>query len=351
MNNNRYISTITIYFFSLLLSAQVITHECNALCENDSLLVQLVEYSDAGSEGENNIWDFSRNEVLDNYVMKYVKDSCNMEFPLKCIGNGYLYRYHDSKDTLFLSEIENNLLSIHYLKKPTLLHYPFQYGDEIVSPFWGEGRYCNRIYCHHWGTMRVNADATGSIILTEKDTVFNALRVYTLTTSVFRMNVDSCQKDSDNLLQEIREQFHWYVQGSRYPVFEVTTATLYYNETPQSTTHYSLRLLPRNQFTGYDAYNERLPQKDSIQVSPNELFTFFITSEKNQVTIHYDLAEKGNLHFLVTDILGMVYRNEKNTQEAGTGYEKYIDCNGLRHGHYIIYINVNGNIYSHKIEI
>ena len=47
----------------------------------------------------------------------------------------------------------------------------------------------------------------------------------------------------------------------------------------------------------------------------------------------------------------MTYRHREWKEKAGQGYYAQIDCNGLRPGVYILYLNVNGKVYSKKITL
>ena len=49
--------------------------------------------------------------------------------------------------------------------------------------------------------------------------------------------------------------------------------------------------------------------------------------------------------------MGFLFVSRQWTQEAGQGYSAQIDCNGLRPGVYILYINVNGKVYSEKVTL
>ena len=49
--------------------------------------------------------------------------------------------------------------------------------------------------------------------------------------------------------------------------------------------------------------------------------------------------------------MGMVYRNQQWKGAATEHNVMSIDCSGLRRGHYILYMNVEGKIYHEKIAI
>lgn len=94
--------------------------------------------------------------------------------------------------------------------------------------------------------------------------------------------------------------------------------------------------------------------ENSNSESPNDVdsnFTYEIQTDGNRVTITYDIKTKSNVHAMVVDVLGSINRDVQQTNQAGNGYVMNIDCTGLRRGQYIIYINVNGTIFSKKIPV
>ena len=70
-------------------------------------------------------------------------------------------------------------------------------------------------------------------------------------------------------------------------------------------------------------------------------------------TIHmtYDLDEGATITTVVANHRGMLFLGRQWTQEAGQDYSVQIDCNSLRPGVYILYVNVNGKVYSEKVTI
>ena len=65
----------------------------------------------------------------------------------------------------------------------------------------------------------------------------------------------------------------------------------------------------------------------------------------------YGLDEDATIATIVANRMGMVCVSRQWTQEAGQGYSAQIDCSGLRPGIYILYINVNGKVYSEKVTL
>ena len=63
------------------------------------------------------------------------------------------------------------------------------------------------------------------------------------------------------------------------------------------------------------------------------------------------IDEDVSITTIVANHMGMLCMSRQWTQAAGHGYSMQIDCNGLRPGIYILYINVNGKVYSEKVTL
>ena len=61
--------------------------------------------------------------------------------------------------------------------------------------------------------------------------------------------------------------------------------------------------------------------------------------------------EDATIATIVANHMGLLSVYRQWTQEAGQGYSMQIDCSGLRPGIYILYINVNGKVYSEKVTL
>ena len=188
----------------------------------------------------------------------------------------------------------------------------------------------------------------------EGDTLKNVLRVYSLTTASVRLSEDSVLTDSATYQQYIEEKYWWYARGYRYPVFEITTNTLYHEMQPVYTEQWARKPELTTACAVSDTLNSDILKNDSLYnviQSREDIISYTLTNENNHLTISYDLSAHARIHVIVADIMGMTYRNESTTQEAGQSYNMNIDLNGLRCGQYIVYINVNGKIYNHKTEV
>ena len=67
--------------------------------------------------------------------------------------------------------------------------------------------------------------------------------------------------------------------------------------------------------------------------------------------IRDDLDQEAPIATIGANHMGFLFLSRQWTQEAGQGYTARLDCTGLRPGVYILYINVNGKVYSEKVTL
>lgn len=358
-----------VLFLILLLSKYFLTNAQTALSlaanlmqPGDSVTKESVEYVFAGDDGDHAVWDFSNLETGDIYCIKY--DTLNNS---QLVGYDLqkTYNYRIKNDSLFLIGYESPQLNVDY-KQPLLIQpFPLQFNQTCSSAYHGEGRYCGTHYERNFGSVRITADAIGTLVLSEKDTLLNTLRVYTVNTESIRLSKDSCRNDSDNMKLVITEQYRWYARGYRYPVFETITSSTYDNMDHVATSQLAYRCPPEIQIELNDSTNERIRQTmqlesgncygdgDSNHTSHgNDVgFTYDVDINGNQITINYSVEQTATIHAMIVDVMGNIYQNIQQTSPAGTDYSMSFDCTGLRRGQYIIYINVNGKVYNTKISV
>ncbi len=82
-----------------------------------------------------------------------------------------------------------------------------------------------------------------------------------------------------------------------------------------------------------------------------DIIHYNIETEGKVIRLLYDLDENATITTIVANHMGFLSVYNQWTQQAGQGYSAQIDCNGLRPGIYILYINVNGKIYSEKVTL
>lgn len=340
-----------------------LTQRCNLMQPGDSVTLHVVDYVDAGTGGENAIWDFCG---LDSIGVYYIKFDTIKHTQLAGFDFQNIYKFSQDRNLLLLSAKESALQGTYYLHPQLLQAFPFQYGQVVSKEYKGEGRYCGTHYERTFGNVQITADGQGTLILSEKDTLLNTLRVYTVNTAAIRLNSDSCRNDSDNLKQIITERYQWFTRGYRYPVFETVTSSTYDNTNHVSTQQHAYCCPPSIQAMISDPINEEIRQNDALaghnqNNKDNEdtqhkkggdrcVFNYDVTLDGAQIHLVYDVSESAHIHIMVVDIMGIVYRDVEQASEVGSNVID-IDCAGLRNGQYILYMNVNGSVYNHKVTI
>ena len=300
------------------------------------------------------VWDFSyKLGSKESSQVMFMKDSTDM---ISIIEPGRILYYRTNTDTLVLIGSESTLEKRDYALRKTTRRLPLVYGDSIGKPFRCEGMYCGDHPFREVGTATVKVDAAGSIVLAENDTLSNVLRVHTIDSYSICMDIDSAALDTARLAQVIDERYEWYLPESQYPFIEDVTSTSYYNMDAVGTTKYAYCNLPEAVAARYitsDEGNETDEQEgftDEEQQMP-DIIHYDIETHGNVIQIAYSLDEDATITTIVASHTGMLYSSRQWTQAAGQGYSVQIDCNGLRSGTYILYINVNGKVYSEKVTL
>ena len=321
----------------------------------DSLQKSRIRYFSPGKGGRSMVWDFSQKlGSNESSQVMFMKDSTGV---VSVTEPGKINYYRTTPDTLILLGSESPLEKREYAMEKVSKTFPLEYGDSISMPFRCEGMYCGNHPFREAGTTTVKVDADGTIVLAENDTVRGVRRVHTIDTYSICMDLDSAALDTARLTQVIDERYEWYLRESQYPVIEVVTSTTYYNMDAIGTTKRAYCNLPESQVAFYIK-----PEEGNVTDDEQEGFS----AEEQQATdiihyetetlgkvihITYDLDEEATITTIVTNHNGMLCASRQWAQAAGQGYSAHIDCNGLRPGMYILYINVNGKVYSEKVTL
>ena len=206
------------------------------------------------------------------------------------------------------------------------------------------------------GITTVRVDAEGSLVLAENDTVRNVRRVHTIDSYSICMDLDSAALDTAKLTQVIDERYEWYLPESQYPILEDFTSTTYCDMEAIGTTKHAYCNLPENQETYYitpgdenETEEEEGSSSDEQQIP--EIIHYRIEIQGKVIKIKYDLDEDATITTIVANHKGMLCLSKQWTQDAGLECFVQIDCDSLRPGVYILYINVNGKVYSEKVTL
>jgi hypothetical protein len=169
-------------FFANILNAQnVLTKPLQFYRPGDKLVKQQIEYKDPGRSGTNVLWDFSTlKPINENYRVSYRSTTHKRGGDsVSIIGQEHqtMYKYVLKGDSVLLMGYENSGSRKTYSSPEYVMHFPFSLGDSIVSNFKGEGSFEHTLSTGSEGTLYVVADAVGTLILPDGDTLFNVLRI------------------------------------------------------------------------------------------------------------------------------------------------------------------------------
>ena len=321
------------------------------LSSADSLIKSRIRYFSPGNGGRGKVWDFSKKlSSKESLQIKFMKDSTGV---ISITEPSKVNHYRTTPDTLILIGSESPLDKREYAREKVSKLFPLEFGDSIIMPFRCEGVYCGDHPFREVGTSIVKVDADGLIILSENKTIENVRRVHTIDSYSICMDIDSAALDTAKLTQIIDERYEWYLANSQYPIIESVTSTTYFNMDVIGTTKYAYCNLPEDLADNYITPEDENRPDDTIdEEQPNsDIFHYNMETNGKTVQITYNLDEDAVITTIVANHTGLLCVNKKWTQAAGQGYSVQIDCNGLRPGIYILYINVNGKVYSEKVTL
>ena len=349
---------------------------------NDEVKRQQVTYVAVNEGAENTVWDFTQLDFSGRE-----SPACYTEeeaYEGLIVGTEFNTRhyYQASTDSLLLRGYENNLTKVEYDRPELLLLLPLTYGERQETLFHGTACYCERLFLRLFGTTSVEVDATGSMLLPSGDTLRHVSRVHIqklkaeqqypqLTTGQeLKAYVDSLTFTGDSIRQRMQDgrqlmltdTYRWYAAGYRYPILESMAYGPQGAEPLQTVTLYCP---PEEQHTLYDEDNELLRQllaeADRHAAggsndgdggnAPSPLSRCAVGVNGGTVTIDYDLTQPATISALVCNTQGMLFLQQSQASEAGTGHQLTLDCHTLRHGEYILYLSVNGQVTSQKVSL
>ncbi len=354
LRNRFFIATIALLFVTTTVCGQIHLSDMEPLSA-DSLQKNQIRYFSPGKGGADRVWNFSgKLRSKKSAQMMFMTDSTGI---LSVTEPGKINYYRMTPDTLILIGSESPLEKRVYVREKVTKLFPLEYGDSVIIPFRCEGKYCGDHHFREAGTTRVKVDAKGSIVLAENDMVRNVLRVHTIDTYSVCMDRDSIALDTARLTQVIDERYEWYLPGSQYPIIEDVTSTTYLKMDAIGTTRYAYCNLPEGEVDAYithedeeeaDGQQEGFSDDDGQN---EDIIHYQVTTQGKTINISYDLDENATIETIVVNHMGMLYVSRQWTQAAGQGFTMQIDCYGVPTGMYILYINVNGKVYSEKVTL
>ena len=320
----------------------------------DSLQKSQIRYFSPGKGGKQKVWDFTdKLKSKQSLQVTFMTDSTGV---MSVNEPGSINYYRCTSDSLVLIDSESPLEKRDYVVNKFSKKFPLVYGDSVSMPFRCEGMYCGDHPFREAGVTTVKVDGEGSMVLAENDTLRNVRRVHTIDVYFVSMDRDSAALDTARLTQVIDERYEWYLADARYPIIEDVTSTTYYNMNVVGTTKYAYCNLPDHLAAAYITLDEE-PDGDEQEGFADEgrqtadIIHYQVETQGRNIVISYGLDDDATIQTIVANHMGMLCSSRQWTQPAGQGYMSQIDCTGLPSGMYILYINVNGKVYSEKVTL
>lgn len=368
---------------SSLTAQDVLNKEYNMFRGEDVITKQQVKYKHPGRAGANVLWDFSKQEAVnEKYELSY-EQSEGDSVVTGCEHNT-LYHYQLRNDSLYSLGYENPTTLINNQKPELLLTFPFSYQKRIEGYFYGTGNYCFSLDLTSYGKTVTWGDAYGMIILPNGDTLQHVLRVRSLKKIAEKM-IPYVQRDSvirpvvyidsidyhlnnDSVYMQV-ETYRWYADGYRYPIFETVESITCKNQKPlkhfntaffySPDKHNYLNNDPKNLARLEEIEKENKKGKDSSGGNDNssgnnpnkEVINYNVYIEKgsNSISIEYNLNRQADVAISLYDMQGRLLVNYPKTKQPEGFYQEAIALDGFQLGEYLLRIVVNDKVYGEKI--
>lgn len=241
----------------------ILTKEQNGIRIGDTLNYTTFKRIEPGISGDNAIWNFSDLEfepggyshILEDgkiiglkkdeyatYIVIYreapIVDDTYYEFgdsqiqlsdvpPKSIITSNFKYFFTDkngkseyyTQNTYYqikdnnqsIIGLENSYNLVNYSPPFLELNFPVEFNKKDSSDFKVDRWYCNTINWLYSGYTSYHADGYGELILPNKDTLSNVLRIKHTATYII-----------DEEIVAIHDTYSWYAKGYRYPVLKMT---------------------------------------------------------------------------------------------------------------------------------
>ncbi len=367
---NYSFAVLLVFVFSYLqtFSQHSLESKYNMFRVDDVITKQEVEYKDAGRSGKNVLWDFSNLNVQnDKYTIHYFAKGDSLVVGLE---HRTMYYYSLSGDSLFLWGFENPTTLMCGEQPELLLKFPFHYEDSTFCYYNGNGKYSGRLKISNMGTVANKADAYGMMVLPDKDTLRNVIRIHSvkkiadgteplffwdekdLSKSLVSTDSINYRLTNDSIIQEV-ETYRWYARGYRYPIFE-TIKTITHNGSKEKNFFEVAFFYPpqEHSYLEEDIQNSSLLLKGEEEEQPIGIalfsYNYFPNPVADMLNLEYYMEEPSNIYIGLFDIYGKCLFQSNKKQERGI-YLQDIDMSKYLMGNYILKIMVYGNSFDELI--
>ena len=147
-------------------------------------------------------------------------------------------------------------------------------------------------------------------------------------------------------------EYFWYITDCRYPIFEYTISSTFYEGKLVATKNYALCNFPSTLFEQLDnrkditdGYIEDCNNDDVLPIA------YEVTQTDNIIRIRYTTSADMDIMFIIASTNGILCREQQARGLTAKYTEVSFDCTGYRPGSYVMYINVGGKVLSETFYI
>ncbi|WP_321436026.1 T9SS type A sorting domain-containing protein [uncultured Bacteroides sp.] len=372
------------FFIPISVIAQTsLKKEYNMFRNEDIVTKQQIKYKHPGRAGANVLWDFSKQETVnEKYKLSFTQSE--VDSVITGCEHNTLYHYLLRNDSLYSLGYENPTTLIKNQKPELLLTFPFSYHKRTEGYFYGTGNYCHRLDLTVQGKTIIWGDAYGMIILPNGDTLQHVLRVCSLKKIAEKMipyvqkdsvilpmvNIDSIDYhlNNDSVYMQV-ETYRWYADGYRYPLFETVESTTYKNQKPFKHFNTAFFYSPdKHNYLNDDSKNlVRLEEIEKQNKSGNnssggngnssgknlgkELINYnaYIEKNGNSIALEYNLIQQADVTISLYDIQGRLLISYPKTKHPEGFYQEALALDGFQLGEYLLRIVVDDEVYAEKL--
>lgn len=360
--------------------SQNILNEATSLFRpGDIIAKQELQYKAPGPAGKDVIWDFRELIYLGSEYTECLVGK--IDSSLICLGGDNGYKYKFSGDSLFCIGYQTPTLHIDYLLPELRRIYPTVYKDSIHTFYYGEGVYSQMLPITVYGEMTHVADAEGTLLLPDGDSLKNVLRIRSTAhigqqmsafTSIYA-NGDTSHYSIDSLLHRLQNDkvtwevttYQWYAPGYRYPLFETVQNKIIDSSGSRSHFNRSYYFPSVDQnYLSEDASNqeirtnlilqeERLRSKHApgSEGIGNENHTYNYSIGANQILhVNYLLVETSTVEFYLYSPNGATLWHKHLADLPSGTHTVDHDLSPLIPGTYLLAILINGELHTEKIQ-
>lgn len=370
---NRTQITILLLLIAAMAHGQtMVTATHNSVRPTDELRLQLVGAAESAVGPESFVLELSRQEDGETAEWTKLFATDIAEDTLTTIFQGCRSYYVEHDNEVMLCGVENPQLRIVYDRPEAWLRFPMMLGDSLTGYFHGVGSYCEQLAVRKLGSFATLADAEGTIVTPDGDSLRHALRLHTrrqvitlsspidtLHKALAVFTLDSiCRHLSADSVRFVEDACRYYMPGYRYPVVERSALLSDDGATLACTTYYfppemqaGLPLDETNLEVRRSLWNSNADAGQTTTVAAAKPYAATTDEAARTITVKLALGQPPvGVSLQLCNVQGMPLRSV-SSQSVDVGQPLSISYGGLRPGQYVLHVQIEAMLYSEKFVV